>query len=137
MMIIKRFFSIAAIFMALSVFLSCNGDMHDEDESLRSYIVMSLEDKTLSIPKGSSFAEDFEAYNVEGTYGEISFSNIKITIDGNYTSTIKLFNANRDRPIYEETKGSGKIFTLDYDMKIKLNDNSIFPLDKWNNVKYK
>lgn len=135
MMIIKRFFSIAAIFMALSVFLSCNGDMHDEDESLRSYIVMSLEDKTLSIPKGSGFAEDFEAYNVEGTYGEYSFSNIKITTDGFYTSTIELFDANKVS-IYKETKGS-IIFTLDYDMKIKLNDNSIFPLDKWNNVKYK
>lgn len=135
MMIIKRFFSIAAIFMALSVFLSCNGDMHDEDESLRSYIVMSLEDKTLSIPKGSSFAEDFEAYNVEGTYGELSFSNIKITTDGFYTSTIELFDANKVS-IHKETKGS-IIFTLDYDMKIKLNDNSIFPLDKWNNVKYK
>lgn len=135
MMIIKRFFSIAAIFMALSVFLSCNGDMHDEDESLRSYIVMSLEDKTLSIPKDSSFAEDFEAYNVEGTYGEYSFSNIKITTDGFYTSTIELFDANKVS-IYKETKGS-IIFTLDYDMKIKLNDNSIFPLDKWNNVKYK
>lgn len=135
MMIIKRFFSIAAIFMALSIFLSCNGDMHDEDESLRSYIVMSLEDKTLSIPKGSSFAENFEAYNVEGTYGEYSFSNIKITTDGFYTSTIELFDANKVS-IHKETKGS-IIFTLDYDMKIKLNNNSIFPLDKWNNVKYK
>ena len=107
--------------------------MHDDDEALKKYVVFSTQDKTLSVPAGATFYESFEAYNVEGTYGEYNFSYIKINID-DYDSTMVLKDANGNQVA---TIPSGKSsFSLEYDMKIKISSGSVFPIDKWNNIKY-
>lgn len=133
--IIKKSSAVILILAVFTGFTACNGDMHDDDESLKSYIVYSLQDKTLSVPKGAIFNESFEAYSIEGTYGEYKFSYIKITVDGYYDSTMVLKDSNGNQ--VGETFHSGQsVFTLEYDMTIKIGASSVFPLDKWNNIKY-
>lgn len=132
----KKLFKSVASLLAFTVIFTlsaCNGDMHDDDEALKKYVVFSTQDKTLSVPAGATFYESFEAYNVEGTYGEYNFSYIKINID-DYDSTMVLKDANGNQVA---TIPSGKSsFSLEYDMKIKISSGSVFPIDKWNNIKY-
>ena len=131
----KLFRSVASLlaFTVIFTLSACNGDMHDDDETLKKYVVFSTQDKTLSVPAGATFYESFEAYNVEGTYGEYNFSYIKINID-DYDSTMVLKDANGNQVA---TIPSGKSsFSLEYDMKIKISSGSVFPIDKWNNIKY-
>lgn len=131
----KLFRSVASLlaFTVIFTLSACNGDMHDDDEALKKYVVFSTQDKTLSVPAGATFYESFEAYNVEGTYGEYNFSYIKINID-DYDSTMVLKDANGNQVA---TIPSGKSsFSLEYDMKIKISSGSVFPIDKWNNIKY-
>lgn len=131
----KLFRSVASLLAFTIIFTlsACNGDMHDDDEALKKYVVFSTQDKTLSVPAGATFYESFEAYNVEGTYGEYNFSYIKINID-DYDSTMVLKDANGNQVA---TIPSGKSsFPLEYDMKIKISSGSVFPIDKWNNIKY-
>ena len=92
----KLFRSVASLlaFTVIFTLSACNGDMHDDDEALKKYVVFSMQEKTLSVPAGAVFNESFEAYNVEGTYGEYKFSYIKITVDGYYDSTMVLKDAN-------------------------------------------
>lgn len=133
----KIFKVVAGIFAVTAIFAlsACNGDMHDDDESLKKFVVYSMQEKTLSVPAGAVFNESFEAYNVEGTYGEYKFSYIKITVDGYYDSTMVLKDANGNQ--VGTTFHSGKSsFSLEYDMTIKVNSSSILPIDKWNNIKY-
>ena len=132
----KKLFKSVASLLAFTIIFTlsaCNGDMHDDDEALKKYVVFSTQDKTLSVPAGATFYESFEAYNVEGTYGEYNFSYIKINID-DYDSTMVLKDANGNQVA---TIPSGKSsFSLEYDMKIKISSGSVFPIDKWNNIKY-
>lgn len=131
----KLFKSVASLLACTVIFTlsACNGDMHDDDEALKKYVVFSTQDKTMSVPAGTTFYESFEAYNVEGTYGEYNFSYIKINID-DYDSTMVLKDANGNQVA---TIPSGKSsFPLEYDMKIKISSGSVFPIDKWNNIKY-
>lgn len=131
----KLFRSVASLlaFTVIFTLSACNGDMHDDDEALKKYVVFSTQDKTLSVPAGATFYESFEAYNVEGTYGEYNFSYIKINID-DYDSTMVLKDANGNQVA---TIRSGKSsFSLECDMKIKISSGSVFPIDKWNNIKY-
>ena len=133
----KLFRSVASLlaFTVIFTLSACNGDMHDDDEALKKYVVFSTQDKTLSVPAGATFYESFEAYNVEGTYGEYNFSNIKINVDGYYDSTMVLKDANGNQ--VGTTDHSGKSsYSLKYDMKIKISSGSVFPIDKWNNIKY-
>lgn len=133
----KLFRSVASLlaFTVIFTLSACNGDMHDDDEALKKYVVFSTQDKTLSVPAGATFYETFEAYNVEGTYGEYKFSYIKITVDGYYDSTMVLKDANGNQ--VGTTDHSGKSsYSLKYDMKIKISSGSVFPIDKWNNIKY-
>ena len=131
----KLFRSVASLlaFTVIFTLSACNGDMHDDDESLKKYVVFSTQDKTLSVPAGATFYESFEAYNVEGTYGEYNFSNIKINVnEDDSTMVLKDANGNQVATIH-----SGKSsFSLEYDMKIKISSGSILPIDKWNNIKY-
>lgn len=131
----KLFRSVASLlaFTVIFTLSACNGDMHDDDESLKKYVVFSTQDKTLSVPAGATFYESFEAYNVEGTYGEYNFSNIKINVNED-DSTMVLKDANGNQVA---TIQSGKSsFSLECDMKIKISSGSVFPIDKWNNIKY-
>lgn len=131
----KLFRSVASLlaFTVIFTLSACNGDMHDDDESLKKYVVFSTQDKTLSVPAGATFYESFEAYNVEGTYGEYNFSNIKINVNED-DSTMVLKDANGNQVA---TIPSGKSsYSLKYDMKIKISSGSVFPIDKWNNIKY-
>lgn len=132
----KKLFKSVASLLAFTIIFTlsaCNGDMHDDDESLKKYVVFSTQDKTLSVPAGATFYESFEAYNVEGTYGEYNFSNIKINVNED-DSTMVLKDANGNQVA---TIRSGKSsFSLECDMKIKISSGSVFPIDKWNNIKY-
>lgn len=131
----KLFRSVASLlaFTVIFTLSACNGDMHDDDEALKKYVVFSTQDKTLSVPAGATFYESFEAYNVEGTYGEYNFSNIKINVNED-DSTMVLKDANGNQVA---TIQSGKSsFSLENDMKIKISSGSVFPIDKWNNIKY-
>lgn len=131
----KLFRSVASLlaFTVIFTLSACNGDMHDDDEALKKYVVFSTQDKTLSVPAGATFYESFEAYNVEGTYGEHKFSYIKITVDGYNVSRMVLKDSNGKQETFE---CGASVFTLDYDMTIKVNSSSILPIDKWNNIKY-
>lgn len=132
----KKIFKVVASLLAFTVIFTlsaCNGDMHDDDESLKKYVVYSMQEKTLSVPAGAVFNESFEAYNVEGTYGEYKFSYIKITVDGYYVSRMVLKDSNGNQKTFE---CGATVFTLEYDMTIKVNSSSILPIDKWNNIKY-
>lgn len=132
----KLFKSVASLLACTVIFTlsACNGDMHDDDEALKKYVVFSTQDKTMSVPAGTTFYESFEAYNVEGTYGEYNFSYIKINVD-DYDSTMVLKDANGNQ--VGTTDHSGKSsYSLKYDMKIKISSGSVFPIDKWNNIKY-
>ena len=131
----KLFRSVASLlaFTVIFTLSACNGDMHDDDEALKKYVVFSTQDKTMSIPAGATFYESFEAYNVEGTYGEYNFSYIKINVNED-DSTMVLKDANGNQVA---TIQSGKSsFSLENDMKIKISSGSVFPIDKWNNIKY-
>lgn len=131
----KLFRSVASLlaFTVIFTLSACNGDMHDDDEALKKYVVFSTQDKTLSVPAGATFYESFEAYNVEGTYGEYKFSYIKITVDGYYVSRMVLKDSNGNQETFE---CGASVFTLEHDMTIKVNSSSILPIDKWNNIKY-
>lgn len=132
----KKLFKSVASLLAFTVIFTlsaCNGDMHDDDEALKKYVVYSMQEKTLSVPAGAVFNESFEAYNVEGTYGEHKFSYIKITVDGYYVSRMVLKDSNGKQETFE---CGASVFTLKYDMTIKVNSSSILPIDKWNNIKY-
>lgn len=131
----KLFRSVASLlaFTVIFTLSACNGDMHDDDETLKKYVVFSTQDKTLSVPAGATFYESFEAYNVEGTYGEYKFSYIKITVDGYYDSRMVLKDSNGNQETFEY---GASVFTLEHDMTIKVNSSSILPIDKWNNIKY-
>ena len=131
----KLFRSVASLlaFTVIFTLSACNGDMHDDDEALKKYVVYSMQEKTLSVPAGAVFNESFEAYNVQGTYGEHKFSYIKITVDGYYVSRMVLKDSNGKQEAFEL---GASFFTLDYDMTIKVKSSSILPIDKWNNIKY-
>ena len=133
----KKLFKSVASLLAFTVIFTlsaCNGDMHDDDETLKKYVVFSTQDKTLSVPAGATFYESFEAYNVEGTYGEYKFSYIKITVDGYYVSRMVLKDSNGNQETFE---CGASVFTLDHDMTIKVNSSSILPIEKWNNIQVK
>ena len=133
----KKLFKSVASLLAFTVIFTlsaCNGDMHDDDETLKKYVVFSTQDKTLSVPAGATFYESFEAYNVEGTYGEHKFSYIKITVDGYYVSRMVLKDSNGNQETFE---CGASVFTLDHDMTIKVNSSSILPIEKWNNIQVK
>ena len=132
----KLFRSVASLlaFTVIFTLSACNGDMHDDDEALKKYVVYSTQDKTLSVPAGATFYESFEAYNVEGTYGEYKFSYIKITVDGYYVSRMVLKDSNGNQETFE---CGASVFTLDHDMTIKVNSSSILPIEKWNNIQVK
>lgn len=132
----KLFKSVASLLACTVIFTlsACNGDMHDDDETLKKYVVFSTQDKTLSVPAGATFYESFEAYNVEGTYGEYKFSYIKITVDGYYVSRMVLKDSNGNQETFE---CGASVFTLDHDMTIKVNSSSILPIEKWNNIQVK
>lgn len=132
----KLFRSVASLlaFTVIFTLSACNGDMHDDDEALKKYVVFSTQDKTLSVPAGATFYESFEAYNVEGTYGEYKFSYIKITVDGYYVSRMVLKDSNGNQETFE---CGASVFTLDHDMTIKVNSSSILPIEKWNNIQVK
>lgn len=132
----KLFRSVASLLACTVIFTlsACNGDMHDDDETLKKYVVFSTQDKTLSVPAGATFYESFEAYNVEGTYGEYKFSYIKITVDGYYVSRMVLKDSNGNQETFE---CGASVFTLDHDMTIKVNSSSILPIEKWNNIQVK
>ena len=133
----KKLFKSVASLLAFTVIFTlsaCNGDMHDDDEALKKYVVFSTQDKTLSVPAGAVFNESFEAYNVDGTYGEHKFSYIKITVDGYYVSRMVLKDSNGNQETFE---CGASVFTLDHDMTIKVNSSSILPIEKWNNIQVK
>ncbi len=132
----KLFRSVASLlaFTVIFTLSACNGDMHDDDEALKKYVVFSTQDKTLSVPAGATFYESFEAYNVEGTYGEYKFSYIKITVDGYYDSRMVLKDSNGNQETFE---CGASVFTLEHDMTIKVNSSSILPIEKWNNIQVK
>lgn len=132
----KLFRSVASLlaFTVIFTLSACNGDMHDDDETLKKYVVFSTQDKTLSVPAGATFYESFEAYNVEGTYGEYKFSYIKITVDGYYDSRMVLKDSNGNQETFEY---GASVFTLEHDMTIKVNSSSILPIEKWNNIQVK
>ena len=132
----KLFRSVASLlaFTVIFTLSACNGDMHDDDEALKKYVVFSTQDKTLSVPAGAVFNESFEAYNVDGTYGEHKFSYIKITVDGYYVSRMVLKDSNGNQETFE---CGASVFTLDHDMTIKVNSSSILPIEKWNNIQVK
>lgn len=132
----KLFRSVASLlaFTVIFTLSACNGDMHDDDEALKKYVVFSTQDKTLSVPAGATFYESFEAYNVEGTYGEYKFSYIKITVDGYYVSRMVLKDSNGNQETFE---CGASVFTLEHDMTIKVNSSSILPIEKWNNIQVK
>lgn len=132
----KLFKSVASLLACTVIFTlsACNGDMHDDDEALKKYVVFSMQEKTLSVPAGAVFNESFEAYNVEGTYGEHKFSYIKITVDGYYVSRMVLKDSNGKQETFE---CGASVFTLDHDMTIKVNSSSILPIEKWNNIQVK
>lgn len=132
----KLFRSVASLlaFTVIFTLSACNGDMHDDDEALKKYVVFSTQDKTLSVPAGATFYESFEAYNVDGTYGEHKFSYIKITVDGYYVSRMVLKDSNGNQETFE---CGASVFTLDHDMTIKVNSSSILPIEKWNNIQVK
>ncbi|MCI6316617.1 MAG: hypothetical protein SO238_10655 [Treponema sp.] len=132
----KLFRSVASLLACTVIFTlsACNGDMHDDDEALKKYVVYSTQEKTLSVPAGAVFNESFEAYNVDGTYGEHKFSYIKITVDGYYVSRMVLKDSNGNQETFE---CGASVFTLDHDMTIKVNSSSILPIEKWNNIQVK
>lgn len=132
----KLFRSVASLlaFTVIFTLSACNGDMHDDDESLKKYVVFSMQEKTLSVPAGAVFNESFEAYNVDGTYGEHKFSYIKITVDGYYVSRMVLKDSNGNQETFE---CGASVFTLEHDMTIKVNSSSILPIEKWNNIQVK
>ena len=132
----KLFRSVASLlaFTVIFTLSACNGDMHDDDEALKKYVVFSTQEKTLSVPAGAVFNESFEAYNVDGTYGEHKFSYIKITVDGYYVSRMVLKDSNGKQETFE---CGASVFTLDHDMTIKVNSSSILPIEKWNNIQVK
>ena len=124
---------LVAAALAAFTMISCSGDMHDSDESLRQYIVFSMQEQTLSIPKGTQFLETMEAYSVEGTYGSYNFSSIKITAGEQYTAGIVLKNSSGTE-VFSKPTGT-TYFTTEEDMTIKITSNSIIDLTKWNNLK--
>lgn len=128
-----KIISAALISAGLLAAVSCSGDMHDSDKSLKAYIIYSTADKSLSIPKGTQFNETMEAYGVDGTYGEYSFRKIKITAGEEYTAKIELFDADNNS-VYKKETGT-TFFVTEYDMTIKLTDSSVIDLTKWNGVK--
>ena len=133
----KKLFKSVASLLAFTIIFTlsaCNGDMHDDDEALKKYVVYSMQEKTLSVPAGAVFNESFEAYNVDGTYGEHKFSYIKITVDGYYVSRMVLKDSNGNQETFE---CAASVFTLDCDMTIKVNSSSILPIEKWNNIQVK
>ena len=133
----KKLFKSVASLLAFTIIFTlsaCNGDMHDDDEALKKYVVFSTQDKTLSVPAGAVFNESFEAYNVDGTYGEHKFSYIKITVAGYYVSRMVLKDSNGNQETFE---CGASVFTLDHDMTIKVNSSSILPIEKWNNIQVK
>lgn len=132
----KLFRSVASLlaFTVIFTLSACNGDMHDDDEALKKYVVFSTQEKTLSVPAGAVFNESFEAYNVDGTYGEHKFSYIKITVDGYYVSRMVLKDSNGNQETFE---CGASVFTLEHDMTIKVNSSSILPIEKWNNIQVK
>ena len=133
----KKLFKSVASLLAFTVIFTlsaCNGDMHDDDETLKKYVVFSTQEKTLSVPAGAVFNESFEAYNVDGTYGEHKFSYIKITVDGYYVSRMVLKDSNGNQETFE---CEASVFTLEHDMTIKVNSSSILPIEKWNNIQVK
>lgn len=130
---IVKIISTALISAGLLAAVSCSGDMHDSDKSLKAYIIYSTADKSLSIPKGTQFNETMEAYGVDGTYGKYSFRKIKITAGDEYTAKIELFDAGNNS-VYKKETGT-TFFVTEYDMTIKLTDSSVIDLTKWNGVK--
>lgn len=128
-----KFLLTAISFTFALIFSSCSGDMHDNDETLKKYIVYSISESTLSIPSGTVFYDTMEAYNVEGTYGSYSFTDILITVDGYYTADILLKDSNGNE-VYSASQGTST-FTTTEDLVIKINSSSVIDLTKWNNVK--
>lgn len=132
----KKIFKVVASLLAFTVIFTlsaCNGDMHDDDEALKSYVVFSSKDNTLSVPAGAKFHEDFEAYGIEGTYGEYKFSYMKVIID-DYDSRMILKDSNGS--VVKEFNSGKSWFELEQELVIKITSTSSFPIDKWNNIKY-
>lgn len=131
----KLFRSVASLlaFTVIFTLSACNGDMHDDDEALKKYVVFSTQDKTLSVPAHAKFYEPFEAYNVEGTYGDYKFSYMKVIIDV-YDSRMILKDSNGS--VVKEFNSGKSWFELEQELVIKITSTSSFPIDKWNNIKY-
>ena len=47
---------LALIAVAGFLFTACSGDLHDEDESTRAAIIISIQDQTVTLPAGTDFS---------------------------------------------------------------------------------
>lgn len=112
------------------LFTACSGDMHDEDESTRAAIIISLQDQTVTLPSGTDFYQDWWISNTTGTYGELSFTSAKITIDSaGYTSRIELvLNDGSSKKIENKSQKKG-CYTLEEEMKFTTKGAAVSSLD--------
>lgn len=112
------------------LFTACSGDMHDEDESTRAAIIISLQDQTVTLPAGTDFYQDWWISNTTGTYGELSFTSAKITIDSaGYTSRIELvLNDGSSKKIENKSPKTG-CYTLEEEMKFTTKGAAVSSLD--------
>lgn len=121
---------IALLASAVFLFTACSGDMHDEDESTRAAIIISLQDQTVTLPAGTVFYEDWWISNTTGTYGDKSFTSAKITVDSaGYTSRIEL--ELKDGTTYKKENTSPKTgcYTLEEEMKFTTKGAAVSSLD--------
>ena len=121
---------LALIAVAGFLFTACSGDMHDEDESTRAAIIISLQDQTVTLPSGTDFYQDWWISNTTGTYGELSFTSAKITIDSaNPTSRMELvLNDGSSKKIYNTSSKTG-CFTLEEEMTFCTKGAAVSSLD--------
>lgn len=121
---------LALIAVAGFLFTACSGDMHDEDESTRAAIIISLQDQTVTLPAGTDFYQDWWISNTTGTYGELSFTSAKITIDSaGYTSRIELvLNDGSSKKIKNKSPKTG-CYTLEEEMKFTTKGAAVSSLD--------
>ena len=121
---------IALLASAVFLFTACSGDMHDEDESTRTAILISLQDQTVTLPSGTVFYEEWWISNTTGTYGELSFTSAKITIDSaGYTSRIELVLKDGSSKKIENTSPKTGCYTLEEEMKFTTKGAAVSSLD--------
>lgn len=122
---------LALIAVAGFLFTACSGDMHDEDESTRATILLSLQDQKITLPKEFIFYEDWWISGTTGTYGDFSFTAAKIEIqEGGYYSKLTLtLSDGTSKEFYNNTNPKTAQYTLEYEMTFSTKGAAVSSLD--------